>query len=533
LKLSKLFPFHMVHNLLLFVVEVFDLFRGYVARSIRFQLILTFIICTSFSFIIYAISSSFFGTVYQRTSIDYSNEMQQIDRVARDIAGQIEDYENNPPKEWSPGPIDSNSLPGAQSSSSAVPAVPDVPSTLPKKLVDIPLINRLEQDYYYNQYKIMIVDPNGKVIYKNKNAVVTEVDLFSLMRSAMEPRTDGMDSRKEFSSLYPMQYLNQKGYVVVSGIPQPTVTYEQGESPLSYIAALVAFILLFYYLTKRKMKYIEELAGGLKQISLGNLDYRVEERSRDELGSLAANMNQMAIELQSTLEEERRAERTKNELITNVSHDLRTPLTLIMGYLRLLQDKGYESEQQADSYVQIAYQKSEKLQSLIEDLFEYTKLTNQGIPLYKERVCINELLEQLTEELVTMTEESGLQLRKSMPSERLMLDLDPGKMIRVFENLLTNAIRYSYKPGEIKLTVTRENGYVNVCLANRGPALTADELPRLFERFYRVDSSRSSVTGGSGLGLAIAKNIVDAHDGVIWAEYIENEIRFWVKLKLA
>ncbi|MNI16295.1 Sensor protein kinase WalK [compost metagenome] len=251
------------------------------------------------------------------------------------------------------------------------------------------------------------------------------------------------------------------------------------------------------------------------------------------MGSLAVNMNHMAEELQRTIEEERRADQTKNELITNVSHDLRTPLTLIMGYLSLLKDKGYESEQDAKGYLQIAYQKSEKLQSLIEDLFEYTKLNNQGIPINKERICLNEMLEQLTEELISMAEENKLTLSKSLPSERLMLDLDPGKMIRVFENLLTNAIKYSDQPGEIKLTIIKDNGYAKVCLANRTSNFCTEELPRLFERFYRVDGSRSSITGGSGLGLAIAKSIVDAHDGLIWAETAEEEIRFWVKLKLA
>lgn len=299
------------------------------------------------------------------------------------------------------------------------------------------------------------------------------------------------------------------------------------------IIALACFIILFYFLTQRKMTYIEELAGGLREISKGNLHYRVVNRSRDELGSLALHINHMTEELQTTIEEERNAEKTKNELITNVSHDLRTPLTSIIGYLRLLKDKNYENEQQAENYLNVAYNKSEKLKSLLENLFEFTKLSHSGVELQLEKVCINELLEQLLEEFVTYAEENQLKLVKMFPADKLMVPIDADKIIRVFENLLTNAVKYSLKPGEIKVMMWEDDENVKICMVNKSEAFRGEELARIFDRFYRAETSRSTETGGSGLGLAIAKSIVNLHGGDIWVENEKNEIRFWVKLKLA
>ena len=279
------------------------------------------------------------------------------------------------------------------------------------------------------------------------------------------------------------------------------------------------------------MSYIEELAKGLLEISKGNLNYRVMEKSEDELGSLANNINYMAAELEHKIERERQIERAKNELITNVSHDLRTPLTSIMGYLRLLKDKKYETIDQHDNYVDIAYGKAEKLKGLMEDLFEYTKLSNETIQLNWQKVALNELLEQLIEELVPVSEENQLSFITELPTEKVLVDLDSDKIVRVFENLLMNAILYSYKPGEIFVGLTWENDIITVIVKNNGEEISKDDLENLFDRFYRVEKSRSSLTGGSGLGLAIAKNNIDLHDGKIWAESEGESIAIYVQFK--
>lgn len=296
--------------------------------------------------------------------------------------------------------------------------------------------------------------------------------------------------------------------------------------------ALIAvfFTISFFLLTSRKVKYIEELANGLMVISNGQLDYRVLERGHDELGSLGKYINEMAKDLQSKIEQERNIERAKNELITNVSHDLRTPLTSVVGYLRLLNDGGFHTQEQMRDYIRIAYNKSVQLQNLMEDLFEYTKLTSFEVRLRKQNVCMNDMVLQLTEEFLPLCEQNQLTLRAILPDERLFVDIDSDMFVRVLANLLSNAIKYSYKPSEIQIKVTANDNGVLIAVLNKGKTIPPEYLSRLFERFYRLDESRSAASGGSGLGLAVAKSIVDLHEGKLWAESANEQVSFhaWI-----
>jgi len=278
------------------------------------------------------------------------------------------------------------------------------------------------------------------------------------------------------------------------------------------------------------MKQIEAMAEGVKEIAKGNLAYRIEKKGKDEMALLTENINHMAEELMVNIEKERKIEKQKNELITNVSHDLRTPLTSIMGYLRLLRDAKYENREQYDEYIKIAFSKSEQLKNLIEDLFEYTKLKNEKIMLEKQEVCVNELLDQLIEELVPQAEEHGLSFVKEFPEDRLYASLDSEKMVRVFDNLLMNAIKYSKDEGEIIVSFQRERRNIRISIANESEEFTKEELENLFERFYKKDQSRSRVSEGSGLGLAIAKSIVELEGGEIRAEYENGVVQFIIVL---
>ncbi|TXK85079.1 HAMP domain-containing protein [Paenibacillus sp. N3.4] len=467
---------------------------SHVKRSVRMQLMLTFGICLLAASLSYGICSNLFGEMRRQAVIDYKYGIERIDSEARSLVNELSSIQNQ----------------------------------------RAPSVNFDNHVAWMNdqKFKVLVTDLDGKVVYRSQNAAETNVEIHNVIGNAMNARTDQDYGRKEFSSFYPVNYMGQKSYLIVSGIPEPHITYRKGESPLSLLSAVAVFILLFYFMTQKKMRHVEELAGGLRIIATGNLDYRVIERSQDELGSLARDLNFMAEDLQKRIEEERRNERLKRELITNVSHDLRTPLTLIMGYLRLLHDKGYETPEQAAGYVSIAYNKSEKLKLLIDDLFEYTKLSNRDVPLYKEGVAINELLDQLLEEFVTPAEEQQLTIHRTIPKEELLVRIDVDKMIRVFENLLGNALKYSLKPGAITVSLRHDYRYVTLQVSNQSELLSDDALHQLFDRFYRVEASRSSNTGGSGLGLAIAKSIVESHEGSIWAEQSGGQIHFFVKLKL-
>ncbi|MDF2720520.1 MAG: sensor histidine kinase [Paenibacillus sp.] len=499
--------------MLSFIRDVYYYVYRHFERSIRLQLILTFVICLLAALVVKSATTPLFADANKYPMIDYSSGVREIDMRARSILNEINSEHEKVPFEKNP----------AQ-------AAVESPALQQKIIGIISLYSQSKP-----AMKILLIDLDGKVLFKSANATESQVDVHTIIRNAMDTRiNDRRYENQEYSSFYPLDLLGTKAYLVVSGLPAPNIVYRQDSgSPMPTLVALIAFIALFFWITKRKVKYIGQLAFGLQEISRGNLHYRVPEKSVDELGTLAASINRMTAELERTLEEERRAEATKNELITNVSHDLRTPLTLIMGYLRLLKDKNYESAGQADSYLNIAYGKSEKLKLLIDDLFEYTKLANKGDSLRLDTVCLNELLEQLIEEMVGYAEENGLAIVRSIPPEKQRVTIDADKMIRVFDNLLSNAVKYSSKPGTIHVALFREADSATVRISNKGMPLSQQEIDRLFDRFYRVEPSRSSETGGAGLGLAIAKSIIDYHGGDIWADSEGDEIRFWVRLRLA
>ncbi|MCY9656935.1 ATP-binding protein [Paenibacillus chondroitinus] len=498
-----LFPFNLLRKLIILIQTLYKITMGQVERSIRMQLMITFVICLLAGILTYGICSNLFGEMRQTAVIDYKFGIERIDSEARSLVNELSALQNQ------------RDLPSGEDSGRN----PEFFENHVKWMSE-------------QKFKVLITDLEGRVVYRSQNAAETNVEIYNVIGNAMNARTEQDYGRKEFSSFYPVNYLGQKSYLIVSGIPEPHITYQKGESPLSLLSAVAVFILLFYFMTQKKMRHIEELAGGLRIIATGNLDYRVIERSQDELGSLARDLNFMAEDLQKKIEEERRSERLKRELITNVSHDLRTPLTLIMGYLRLLHDKSYETPEQAAGYISIAYHKSEKLKLLIDDLFEFTKLSNRDEPLYREGVAINELLDQLLEEFVTLAEEQQLTINRTIPKEKLLVRIDVDKMIRVFENLLGNSLKYSLKPGAITVNLHHDYRHVTLQVSNQAEVISDDALHQLFDRFYRVDTSRSSNTGGSGLGLAIARSIVESHEGAIWAEQSNGQIHFFVKLKL-
>lgn len=472
-----------------------------VKKSIRLELITIFGICLLASIIMGSIANDFFEERGRYARIDYSYSSERISEQARRIVSAITER---------------------QTSISDKAKVEDI----------------LQQYNYGDQYKIIIADLDGKVLYKSENANETQVDIYTTIKNATETARDGNNSgsnrSKEVVSFYPLNFTDGRGYVIVSGIPEGQIVYEtQSNTFAGTITVLATFLLSFYFITNKKMKYVEVVSHGLLEISKGNLDFRIEKYGEDELASLANNINFMAGQLKNRIENERKAERTKSDLITNVSHDLRTPLTSIKGYLGLIKEKKYKEQEQLDQYVNIAYNKSEKLEILINDLFEYTKLSNNGVNINNQNIALNGLLEQLIDELSPISEENNVTIVEEFINEKVIVDIDPNKTVRVFENLLMNAIRYSLKPGKIKVILAKEKEVALIRVQNKCDNLSEEDLEKVFDRFYRAEKSRSSDTGGSGLGLAIAKNIVELQGGRIEAKYSDGYVSFDVRFMLA
>jgi len=298
------------------------------------------------------------------------------------------------------------------------------------------------------------------------------------------------------------------------------------------LLGIVVFSALFLILQKRSLDYIRKLYEAMQSISEGNLNTEVEVIGDDEFSSMAASLNQLAQDIRNLMDKERESERTKNELITNVAHDLRTPLTSIIGYLELLSVGNSLPPEMEKKYIDIAYTKAKRLEKLIEELFGFTKLNCGKISMKVGQVDIIKLLSQLLEEFYPSFMEKNLvyELRSNVPAK--VITADGNLLARLFDNLINNAIKYGADGKRILVDVEADDEIVTVSVTNFGYVIPEKDLPLLFNKFYRVEHSRSAATGGTGLGLAIAKNIVDMHGGDIHVTSDLNGTVFTVKLKV-
>lgn len=227
----------------------------------------------------------------------------------------------------------------------------------------------------------------------------------------------------------------------------------------------------------------------------------------------------------------REAEQRKNDLIVYLAHDLKTPLTSVIGYLTLLRDEPDLSPQMRAKYTGIALDKAERLEELINEFFDITRFNLSHLTLETEETDLTRMLQQVASEFEPIFAEKGLTYRLDLP-EKLLYACDIDKMARVFDNLLRNATNYSLPNTEISISGKISGEHVVLRFRNAGKTIPQEKLERIFEQFFRLDSSRASASGGAGLGLAIAKEIVELHGGGISAASADNQVTFTVALPL-
>ncbi|HDK7173898.1 TPA: sensor histidine kinase [Clostridium botulinum] len=278
---------------------------------------------------------------------------------------------------------------------------------------------------------------------------------------------------------------------------------------IAVIITILYIILLIKYLFK-KANYLNEILKATEEITCGNLDYIVKENKGGVLGKIAHNINNMKKGYKRSLEEQVKSERLKTELITNVSHDLKTPLTSIINYIDLLKKEDL-SKEEVNAYISVLDRKSERLKSLIEDLFEASKMSSGSVDLNIERIDVTALLKQALGEFEEKIKKSFLQLKFKCNNNKAYANLDGKKTWRVFENLINNIIKYSEPNTRVYIDLIETDTKIIITMKNISHYemdFTSDEI---FERFKRGDKSRN--TEGSGLGLAIAKSIVELQGG--------------------
>lgn len=281
------------------------------------------------------------------------------------------------------------------------------------------------------------------------------------------------------------------------------------------LMGILVFVLCFYYLIHDYMKYIRIIANGIKDIAQGNFDTEIPVRSLDEFGEMASYLNQMQENIKGIMERERVAEHTKNDLISSVAHDLRTPLTSIIGYLGWVREQPDLDERTRQKYLDIAYRKAQHLEQLTNELFGFVKLEHREMSMHVGILDIRQLLEQLLDECYPSFEKYGLENEFICQEERIMMEGDGNLLARLFENLLNNAVKYGKDGKLIRVELEKKIESAVIKVINYGYVIPEQEIGKLFRKFYRIEHSRSQDTGGTGLGLAIVEQIVQLHHGTI------------------
>ena len=280
---------------------------------------------------------------------------------------------------------------------------------------------------------------------------------------------------------------------------------------------LIAVMGVFYIILRR---YLDSISKYFKEINRG-IDTLVHEDTNDivlppELASTERKINSIRHTLTKRKTDAKRAEQRKNDLVMYLAHDLKTPLSSVIGYLNLLRDENQISEELREKYLSISLDKAERLEELINEFFEITRFNLSNITLVYSKINLTMMLEQLGHEFKPMLAGKNLKCEFDVQPD-MMLSCDANKLQRVFDNLLRNAISYCYENTTIQVKARQAEDHVLIQIINEGDTIPGERLERIFEQFYRLDVSRSSSTGGAGLGLAIAREIVELHHGQITA----------------
>lgn len=300
------------------------------------------------------------------------------------------------------------------------------------------------------------------------------------------------------------------------------------------LMAVVDVIVVYWRLVRRHHQMqLRHIINELHYIADGHFNHRIPFQLKGQMQRVVASVNALVDSTIKAMEDEREIERSKDELITNVSHDIRTPLTSIIGYLGLIEDKQYRSEEDILKYTHTAYLKSKQMKSLVDDLFEYTKVRQTDAPLQVQSLELNAMLEQIGASFELEANKKGMEINTILPDSPVKIEADPEKLARVFNNLITNALRYGSDGKNIYLQLTKvDEKEIEIRISNDGEPIPEKSLRQVFDRFYRVESSRSKETGGTGLGLAIAQSIIELHHGYIYVESNKNLTSFIMRLPI-
>ncbi|OTX97463.1 sensor histidine kinase [Bacillus wiedmannii] len=317
--------------------------------------------------------------------------------------------------------------------------------------------------------------------------------------------------------------------ILIGNIYSHVTALEEKYSFLYLIAFLIFTTIYFAFMTKTMMKRLSEINKNVKEISNGNLEIHIPISKNDEIGELATNVNRMAKSLKESIENEKKSQEMKNEMISNISHDLRTPVTSLIGYADLLGNQLHSNREECEQYVSILKRKSYELKNQVDDLLEYCQINYREIELHKSVVNMKAFIEQIMIDFVPQLDNADMSFCINGDKE-LHVEIDVALMVRLFENVISNSIMYGKDGKDILIQVSKRDMNAEIEIKNFGQCIPDENLPYVFEKFYRGEKSRSSHTGGKGMGLAIARSIAELHKGDITVRSNDKETVFTIVL---
>lgn len=408
--------------------------------------------------------------------------------------------------------------------SSVVNEIDEIIKENPDKLTDVSYLQKLNTKLC-GQSSYLIVKKDDEIVYSGS----ADTDWPELNEAYLS--IDAKNSNIFVLNNEPY-HLCQKAFTFADGSQGEyfIITNIQSVVPRlksTVIQLIVLIVLIFvisgifvaYWLYKSVIEPVNRLKKASENIKEGNLDFTVDVQTNDEIGELCVSFEEMRRKLKEQIDISMQYEKDNKELISNISHDLKTPVTAIKGYIEGILDGVADTPEKQERYIRTIYAKTNDMQKLIEELFLYSKLDSNAVNYSFQKVNLNDYFEDCIEEISVDLESKKIGLGFfNYVDKNCIIIADPEQLKRVIINIVSNSAKYIDKPnGLINIRLNDEPEFIQVEIEDNGQGISSEELPHIFERCYRTDASRNSAQGGSGLGLSIAKKIIEEHGGRIWA----------------
>lgn len=384
---------------------------------------------------------------------------------------------------------------------------------------------------------ITVTNRNGLILWKTVDDGEEPVD-YKKNKEYVDVNSLIVNSYDDCTTKYSFVYTKSVSKVLYYIIFETEITpqYLYADMKLKVVCIVIGaliFVISAMLLTKRRIDYVRYLSRVVDEISKGNLNTQIDKKGDDEITVIAESIDDMQHNLDRMMREERENDRRNMELITNLSHDIKTPMTIITGYLDVVISGKYETDTDRDEYIKKAFNQVEKINGMIHKIFMLAKNEKVQIDnnIYKCNVAM--MLKQDIAEFEGVAAKENRRFNVDIPDTPLFSEVNVERLKDAFDNILMNAIKYSTDNSVINITATENGDAVMLAFANETECMANADCERIFDKFYRADPARNSKISGNGLGLSIVKDTVEACGGKVWAEYDNNKFCLYVRLKKA